>query len=143
MVSGEQRIEEASKGRWEGKLLSHRASPEGYDDSSNRTERGKRENAYRGEKWEDSRDVSDTEGLWTTRMSLGMDAGWNEARRVTPPVFRSSPWKVLTLGDALGPQWLPWPQADTLQGTFLLLRLGDQVMWTISVEKIRLGVQRR
>lgn len=77
-----------------------------------------------------------------TRMSLGMDAGWNEARRVTPPVFRSSPWKVLTLGDALGPQWLPWPQADTLQGTFLLLRLGDQVMWTISVEKIRLGVQR-
>lgn len=65
LVSGEQRIEEASKGWWEGKLLSHRASPEGYDDSSNRTERGKRENAYR-EKWEDSRDVSDTEGLWTT-----------------------------------------------------------------------------
>lgn len=82
-------------------------------------------------------------GVVDDLMSLGMDAGWNEARRVTPPVFRSSPWKVLTLGDALGPQWLPWPQADTLQGTFLLLRLGDQVMWTISVEKIRLGVQRR
>lgn len=87
-------------------------------------------------------DVSDTEGLWATQMSLGMDTGKNKARCVTSPVFRSSPWKVLTLEDAFGPQWLPWPQADTLQGTFLLLKLEDQVMWMISVEKSGGGVQR-